>query len=259
MEQSEVRSIVAQELMTLQVLFENNTHKIEEILNEFTKETLPLWSTVRNLLMVNHTQDAARLIHKIKVRYSYLGFEKIYHQLDAWECALNDGLTAEEPEITVEYMEHVTSIIIKELNQRNAFIDSPSCYPSVQRALLGKSILLAEDDQLNAMVFELLIEESGGSFTLAVDGWDAVNRAESNPPDMIFMDLHLPIVSGIQAIQAIRKRGLNMPIISLSASSNLKEKDASIAAGANDFIGKPVKRSDIKGMLEKYLKVSTIL
>jgi two-component system, sensor histidine kinase and response regulator len=118
--------------------------------------------------------------------------------------------------------------------------------------LSGKRILIAEDDEVNFMVFEVFVEELGGTAIKAADGHEAIRKTTDQTPDFIFMDIHMPYFSGVEAIRFIRSKGIQVPIVALSASTRLQEKQQAIAAGATDFLTKPTKRDVIREILLKH-------
>jgi CheY-like chemotaxis protein len=119
--------------------------------------------------------------------------------------------------------------------------------------LVGKKVLIVDDDEINATVIGDFAEELGASIFKAVDGYEAVRYSTESLPDFIFMDLHMPYFGGIESIQLLREKRIAVPIIALSASTRLYEKQQSIDAGATDFITKPAKREIIHEVLLKYL------
>ena len=88
--------------------------------------------------------------------------------------------------------------------------------------LNGKRILIAEDDDVNFMVFEVFVQELGGTAIKAVDGHEAIRQTTDLKPDFIFMDIHMPYFSGIEAIRFIRSKGIQVPIVALSASTRFQ-------------------------------------
>jgi CheY-like chemotaxis protein len=120
------------------------------------------------------------------------------------------------------------------------------------RPFANKSILLAEDNDLNALVFVSFIEEWGCQITKAANGLEAVATAGSADFDLILMDIHMPEMSGNEAIWRIRQFNKNIPIIALTASSLKRDITSSLEAGANDFLLKPVSSHQLKKMLVKY-------
>jgi len=107
---------------------------------------------------------------------------------------------------------------------------------------LTKSILVVEDDDLNAKLLRVVLEESGFSVLLEQMGSTVIERAMAAPPDLFLIDLLLPDISGFSVIRQIRAKSefAYTPIISVTVlSAPGVERDA-LSLGANLFIRKPV-------------------
>jgi CheY-like chemotaxis protein len=111
----------------------------------------------------------------------------------------------------------------------------------LQRAFAGRHILLAEDDPVNQEISRSLLEHAGLLVTVAVDGAQAVAMAKATY-DLILMDVHMPLMNGLEATHAIRSDSPNRttPIIALTASAFDDDRSACLAAGMNGHIAKPV-------------------
>ncbi len=112
----------------------------------------------------------------------------------------------------------------------------------LQRAFAGRHILLAEDDPVNQEISRSLLEHAGLLVTVAVDGAQAVAMARQATYDLILMDVHMPLMNGLEATHAIRSDSPNRttPIIALTASAFDDDRSACLAAGMNGHIAKPV-------------------
>ena len=84
-----------------------------------------------------------------------------------------------------------------------------------------------------------------------VNGKEAVDKFELIQPDIIFMDIQMPVMNGYEATKIIRnlKSGQNVPIIAITAGTEKEEKDKCLTAGMNDYIPKPI----IKGVIEEVI------
>lgn len=114
---------------------------------------------------------------------------------------------------------------------------------SKRRAIVSRSILLAEDVDLNREVATEMLERAGHRVDAAVDGAAAVKAAEAKLYDLILMDIQMPIVDGIAATRRIRQLGGakgSVPIVAMSASVLPDEIATFLSAGMNGHIGKPV-------------------
>jgi CheY-like chemotaxis protein len=111
-------------------------------------------------------------------------------------------------------------------------------------------ILLVEDNEDNRDMLIRRLERRGYAVVVAVDGAEAVDMAISEMPDLILMDMGLPILDGWQATSLIRHTPQTqaVPIIGLSANAMAGDRERGLAAGCNDYDTKPV---DIGRLLEK--------
>ena len=115
-----------------------------------------------------------------------------------------------------------------------------------------KTILIVEDIELN---IELLIQilEDDYNLLIAKDGAQGVAMAQQNKPDLILMDISLPVMDGYEATRSIRKTCKSMPIIGLSAHAMNSDIEKALAAGCNDYLIKPVDENLLMEKLKEYL------
>ncbi len=115
----------------------------------------------------------------------------------------------------------------------------------------GKTILIAEDDDFNYMLLEVLVEKTHASVLRACNGQEAVEIFDSHPGiDLVFMDIKMPVMNGYEAIALIRKRNSNIPIIAQSAFAMAEEKQFAINAGCNYYITKPINHQELYDTLK---------
>lgn len=127
-------------------------------------------------------------------------------------------------------------------------------------ALKGVRILLAEDNDINAEIAEELLSEEGCVTERACDGAECLKMLE-NADDgyyrMVIMDVQMPVMDGYEATRAIRKLDdeakAEIPIIAMTANAFAEDKQAALAAGMNDHVGKPVDMSVLVPIMKKYL------
>ena len=115
------------------------------------------------------------------------------------------------------------------------------------RDLSGFHILLAEDNDINAEIITCILEESGAKVDLASDGKAALDKFASSPEgtyNLIFMDIQMPVMNGMEASLAIRslKRpdAGSIPIIGLSANAFREDIDMAMQSGMNAYLAKPI-------------------
>jgi CheY-like chemotaxis protein len=110
-------------------------------------------------------------------------------------------------------------------------------------AFEGRRILVVEDDVRNIFALSSVLEPLGGSVIIARNGREALNRLGAKPaPDIVLMDIMMPEMDGIEAMQEIRKipELRDLPIIALTAKAMPDDQQRCLAAGANDYITKPI-------------------
>jgi signal transduction histidine kinase len=117
-------------------------------------------------------------------------------------------------------------------------------------------ILLAEDDQINAEIFVQFIESLDYQVILARDGREAVKFNRLERPALILMDIQMPGMNGLEAIQEIRsdKKFDDIPIIALTALAMAGDQERCMEAGANDYMTKPVPLRQLKKVIRSYLR-----
>ena len=129
--------------------------------------------------------------------------------------------------------------------------------------LLNKIILIVDDNDMNRLVASIIIKAYGATIIEAINGKDAVEKTISSKPDIILMDLQMPIMNGFEATTAIRAAEDNTPIIALTANAIKGENDKCFAVGMNDFISKPFKEEDLLKVISKWLgkelKTTTVI
>jgi signal transduction histidine kinase/CheY-like chemotaxis protein len=120
----------------------------------------------------------------------------------------------------------------------------------------GRRVLLAEDNVVNQKVGVALLSKSGCRVDVAANGQEALQMASSLPYDLIFMDCQMPEMDGHEASRQIRLRegrDRRTPIVALTANAASEERERCLASGMDGFLLKPVRASDLHGMLARYL------
>lgn len=120
----------------------------------------------------------------------------------------------------------------------------------------GRRVLLAEDNEVNQLVAKELLESSGLEVDIAPDGRKALQMAEAEQYAMVFMDIHMPTMDGIEATRQLRQdeRYARIPIIALTADSMVGDKERSLAAGMNDHLAKPIDPERLIAVASRWLE-----
>lgn len=113
-----------------------------------------------------------------------------------------------------------------------------------------QKILLVEDNEMNRDMLSRRLARRSFSVIIAVDGQQGVELAQSEKPDLILMDMSLPILDGWSATRAIKDNPVtaNIPVIALTAHAMSGDRQKALAAGCDDYDTKPV---ELMRLLEK--------
>ncbi len=116
-------------------------------------------------------------------------------------------------------------------------------------------ILLAEDNEVNITIISSYLKAKRYRIILAKNGDEAIAQAESQNPDLILMDISMQKKNGLEAIQHIRHTShlVDLPIVALTALAMEGDRERCLAAGANDYLSKPVKLKQLVTMIQELL------
>ena len=105
------------------------------------------------------------------------------------------------------------------------------------------------------MLFSSYLEAKGYRILLAIDGQQAIDLAKAEHPDLILMDIQMPVMDGIEAIKQIRLNPdlVNIPIVALTALAMVGDREKCLASGASDYLAKPFKLKDLAKMIQTFL------
>ncbi len=131
--------------------------------------------------------------------------------------------------------------------------ENPYAEPVTTEQIKG-TVLLAEDTPLIQQLIKRMLIKLGLEVEIAENGEVAVGKVMSRPFDLVLMDMQMPILDGIGATKKIRKVGLNVPVIALTANVMQKHREQFKVAGCDDFLGKPIDKEMLLILLRKFLK-----
>jgi two-component system cell cycle response regulator DivK len=117
------------------------------------------------------------------------------------------------------------------------------------------SLLLVEDTEDNRFMMRRLLEMEGYRVVEARNGEEAVKAAQAENPDLILMDLSLPVIDGLAATRLIRQlpQFKETPIVAVSAHDTADFQDEALTAGCNSYITKPIDFAELEQMISKLL------
>jgi two-component system, sensor histidine kinase and response regulator len=118
-------------------------------------------------------------------------------------------------------------------------------------------ILVAEDNQVNRMLIVRLLDKQGYAAEVAENGQEALALLERNKMDLVFMDIQMPVLDGLETIRRIREKevssGEHLPIIALTAHAMKGDRERCLEAGADDYLTKPIRPSSLMAVVERYV------
>lgn len=139
--------------------------------------------------------------------------------------------------------------------------DAPSPEAHPPRGIKGLHLLLAEDNELNAEIAAMLLQDQGAKITVVSDGAQAVEAFQANPAgtfDAILMDVMMPVLDGIEATKQIRSQdhpdASTIPIIAMTANAFREDEQKCLAAGMNAHLAKPLQMKKVIETIEMFCR-----
>jgi len=118
-------------------------------------------------------------------------------------------------------------------------------------------ILVAEDNLINQKLIKRILEKNGYHVQIANNGTETVRKIEENHFDIVLMDIQMPEMDGVEATRVIREKekckgAVEIPIIALTAHAMKGDRERFMEAGMNSYVSKPIKQSELLGVIEKF-------
>ncbi|WP_320019221.1 ATP-binding protein [Labilibaculum manganireducens] len=114
-------------------------------------------------------------------------------------------------------------------------------------------VYIAEDDISSFLLLEELLQATEVKLIHAVNGEELINLITSHTPDLILLDINMPVMNGFEAMNKIRKTHPSIPVIAQTAYAMAEEREKCIAAGCTDYISKPINATLLLEKIRKYL------
>ena len=183
------------------------------------------------------------------------------------------GKSLSQPE-EFKIKKYADAIVLKTANSYQRILDEVSLFlhlvqeqqnkktvPGFERSVLqenvlkGKRVLLADDDVRNIYSMTKALEKFQMNVIPAMDGKEALQLIKTNPVDVVLMDMMMPEMDGYESIKAMRSNPLfkNIPVIAVTAKAMSGDREKCIAAGASDYISKPVDVDQLVSLLRIWL------
>jgi hypothetical protein len=117
----------------------------------------------------------------------------------------------------------------------------------------NKTILIAEDEDSNFRFLEMVLNKTKATIIWAKDGEEAINLAIEHSPDLILMDIKMPVLDGLEATRKIKETHPEIPIIAQTAFAMENDERMSLEAGCNSYLSKPIKPAILLEVLSTFL------
>ena len=121
------------------------------------------------------------------------------------------------------------------------------------------TILVADDNLLSRELMRELLEASGHVILEAANGCNALDLIHQNTPDLVFLDLEMPIQDGFSVIRELRNNASfrNLAVVAVTASAMLGDRERALAAGFDSYIAKPIDLSEVERQVKLFSSLST--
>ncbi len=153
-------------------------------------------------------------------------------------------------------------VLIKEnsvstTNQITGYFDKTGMQTVLSSECKSPLILLAEDNQANIDTMSGYLESRGYRLVIAKNGQQAIELALAQCPDLIVMDIQMPIMNGLQAMHEIcsNQKSMHIPIIALTALAMPGDRETCLAAGAKEYLTKPIKLKQLVTTIQQLLEI----
>ncbi len=122
--------------------------------------------------------------------------------------------------------------------------------------IMDKKILVIEDDEQNRYLFSFILEKNGYQVITARDGLEGITRAREEKPDLILLDIRLPVMDGYEVTRQMKELPelKDVPIVALTAYAMKGDKEKTLEAGCDGYIPKPIIPKEFIEVVNSYLK-----
>ncbi|MFX3657681.1 MAG: protein kinase domain-containing protein [bacterium] len=132
----------------------------------------------------------------------------------------------------------------------------PSQAPRRERnasVLEGRHILVAEDNPINQQLATEFLQRAGARVDIAENGRAAVDRATAHDYDAVLMDIHMPVLDGLEATRILREQQLTVPVVAVSADALSSRQASALEAGCDAYVTKPIDFDELLGVMTRLL------
>ncbi len=190
-------------------------------------------------------EDVKALCPNVKI----IMFTSDFNWKTTWKGKKIDTVIQKPLKHTVLY--HTIDTLFNKANAK----EEPSDQRTFAEKVKNKIILLVEDNLINQKIAEKMLDKIGIRTAIANNGKEAVDMITGGEYkfDLVFMDVQMPIMNGLDATKELRNNKIDLPIVAMTANAMKGDREICIESGMNDYIGKPVKFETLKELLDKWL------
>ncbi len=125
----------------------------------------------------------------------------------------------------------------------------------MQRSSLSFTILIAEDDAMSTLLLKRNLKAQNITILCAENGWEAVELVQHHPEiNLVLMDIKMPVMNGFEATKLIKQKRPGLPVVVQSAFTAKDEREKAFDAGCDNFITKPIKKSELLAVIEPHIE-----
>ncbi len=207
-----------------------------------------------------HKATSAGLLHRVPAILMVTAFDRGELNRAVTEHKLVPDAILSKP-VTATQLQHVIADLQRKgFTERSGAVLEADERPIAERMqrVRGAHLLLVEDNRTNQEVAVAILTQMGLQVDVAGNGQEALDRLEQREYDLVLMDVHMPVMNGLDAARAIRagRWGNQMPIIALTAAAFPEDRRQVAAAGMNDFLSKPIDPQRLAVTLLRWLPES---
>jgi CheY-like chemotaxis protein len=183
--------------------------------------------------------------------------------LDSLQVVVNTGLDVNQQ--ALQRLHHYSAQLVRKQGENTeqlvealqGFLGDVGA-PQAGELLQASHVLLVDDDVRNLYALTALLDEAGIRVSTAGDGQEAIDCCLRHHYDLILMDRAMPVLDGYSATRALKgEHGCRIPIIALTAHAMKGDREKCLAAGADDYLAKPVDSAQLLSLLRRWLHKST--
>lgn len=215
-----------------------------------------------DLIITDHQMpgmDGITLVKEINKRitrqknYTILmlsSLEKNMYQLEAEKNGIHKFLSKPVK------LHELQNTLLSLFNKQVAANQAPAAIPGIEKITDTAVIMVVEDEPINMMLISEVLGKMGFQIVKAGNGREAIDMLKTKTPQLIFMDVNMPVMDGFTATELIRclpEPTCHIPVIALTADAMKEDRERCIASGMNDYLSKPFRLEELEKVIRQYV------